>query len=72
MKPVETLKYSDKNIKELEELGYKKSSVSKPYSLNKVIRYSPKKGVYWFCSSSSAYSSDCYFTRKNVMQLIII
>jgi len=72
MKPVETLEYSDENIKELEDLGYTKSAVSKPYSLNKVIRYSPTRGVYWFSSSRAAHMSDCHYTRQKVVQLIII
>lgn len=67
-----TLEYSEKNIKELEELGYIKSPVCKPYSRDKVIRYNPNRGVYWFCDRTAAHMSDCFFTRLNTGTLIII
>ena len=72
MSKVETLEYSEDNINELKSNGYIKSPVSKPMSLNKVIRYSIKRGVYWFSNKCSAHSSDCFFTRQNVGQIIFI
>ena len=71
-KIVNSLRYSEENIKELEKDGYKKSSVCKPYSYGKVIRYDTERKVYWFSTSLSAYVSDCYFTQKNTKTLIII
>jgi hypothetical protein len=67
-----TLNYSQENINELEAKGYRKSSISKPYSNGKVLRYSPKRGVYWFSSRRSAHNSDCFFTRQRVGQIILI
>ena len=67
-----TLDYSQENINELEAKGFKKSNVCKPYSKGKVLRYSPKRMVYWFSSRSSARNADCFFTRQRVGQIILI
>ena len=68
---VKTLDNTDKNIKDLESQGYVKSSVSKPFNYNKVLRYDTKRMVYWFSSSTAAHMSDCFFTRQNVGTIII-
>jgi len=46
------------NIEELENKGYVKSPVSKPYGTNKILRYDRKRGVYWFCSNRCYYPQD--------------
>lgn len=67
-----TLDYLEENLKKLHKKGYIKSSVSKPYSKGKVIRYNYHKKVYWFSDRTAAHMSDCYFTQKNTRTLIII
>ena len=63
--PVKTLEYSKENIKLLESKGYTKSCMSKPYSRDKVLRYSAKRGAYWFTSRTTAHLGDCLFTQRN-------
>jgi len=55
---VQTLEYTPENIAMLEAKGIVKSSVSKPYSLNKAIRYSVRRGVYWFTDKWKAKYID--------------
>lgn len=69
---VKTLKCTQPNIDKLERQGYTKSPVCKPYSANKVLRYDPKRMVYWFSTSVTAHLCDCEFTRQNVGTIIII
>lgn len=69
---VKTLKYSQENIDKLISEGYKKSPVCKPYSTDKVLRYDPKRMVYWYSTSKAAHMSDCEYTRQNTGTLFII
>lgn len=64
-----TLEYSVENIKELEALGYVKSPVCKPYSKDKVLRYNPKRMVYWFSNRTAAYMSHCQLIQDGVKSI---
>lgn len=61
-----TLENTPENIKMLENKGYKKSPISKPNGMYKVLRYNHLRGVYWLSSSRSSHESDCFFTRQRV------
>ena len=63
-----TLDYSNENLENLENLGYKKSPVTKPYSQGKVIRYSPKRMVYWFTSKHVAEKITSFLNRKKIYE----
>jgi hypothetical protein len=49
-KIVKTTENTEENIQLLESKGYTLSPVSKRNGMNKVIRYSHKRMVYWFSS----------------------
>lgn len=66
-----TLENTDENIKMLESIGYVKSSVSKPYNKNSVLRYSEKRRVYFFSSKRAAHDCDCAIVRSSVRSLYI-
>lgn len=63
---VRTLENTQDNIKLLESKGYTKSNVSKPNGFNKVIRYSPNRGVYWFTTSHVAMYIEGEIYRRSV------
>lgn len=69
---VKTLENTPDNIAEIERLGYVKSSVSKPNGLNKVLRYSVKRGVYWFTNKWVARKIEAEMNRSQVGTLIFI
>lgn len=62
----ETLENTDENLNMLINKGYKQSPNSKRSSLDSVLRYNPKRMVYWYSSKKSAYDSDCFFSQQSI------
>lgn len=69
---VKTFEYTPENLAYLKSRGFLKSATSKPYSLNKVIRASFKRGVYWFTDKWVAKKIDNEMYRMGVRTICII
>ena len=69
---VQTLENTVENIAMLEAKGVTKSPVSKRDGMNKVIRYSVLRGVYWFTEKWVAKKIDNEISRMGVKTIILL